>query len=305
MEHKKFHDIPHVKENLVSHIGRYDQIWVEEKIDGANIGLRYDPSTDMLVGQSRKRFVDEKEDLRGFYGFVQSLNANAAFKENFKTLVGPDKVLFGEWLVKHSVPYPEDKYNKAYFYDVFDLATGGYMYQAAAYEIFKQLNLLTAPVFYIGEFQSWDFVKQWVGKTMLGGEYGEGIVIKNQTALNADKTEYYIKIVCDQFKETSHHKVKIVDPKKMAATEKELELAKTIVTFPRVDKILHKLVDEGVLPPDWGSESMGVIAKNLTKRVVEDCIKEEKETVDQIPNFGKVANKISMALAKDVLWAKE
>ena len=83
-----------------------------------------------------------------------------------------------------------------------------------------------------------------------------------------------------------------------------MNLAQTIVTTARVTKILNKLVDESVLPEDWGLESMGIVAKNLCKRIVEDCIKEEPETVSKINNFGKIANKIAMQYAKEMAMAR-
>ena len=49
---------------------------------------------------------------------------------------------------------------------------------------------------------------------------------------------------------------------------------------------------------------MGIVAKNLCKRIVEDCIKEESETVSKINNFGKVTNKIAMQYAKEIAMTR-
>jgi hypothetical protein len=46
---------------------------------------------------------------------------------------------------------------------------------------------------------------------------------------------------------------------------------------------------------------MPIVAKNLSKRIVEDCIKEENDTVIQIENFGKAANKVCMGIVKGLL----
>ena len=306
MELKRYHDIPHIAPKYSTGFMAGDIVWIEEKIDGANIAIRYDSDTDTIVGQSRRRFVDEINDLRGFYNFVRNLNDNTTFKDRFKRICGNYTVLFGEWLVPHSVPYPEDRYGKAYFYDMFSLQHGMYAHQDIVRDVVRVLELTFVPVFYVGTFKSWEFVNTFVGKTKLGGEYGEGVVCKNQTRLNDPHIEYYIKVVCDQFKETKGHKQsKKVDMDKIAAREAAVELTKTIVTCPRITKILHKLVDEGVIPQDWGSESMQTIAKNLPKLVVQDCYKEERETVNQVPDFGKIANSITMAIARDILRARE
>lgn len=68
---------------------------------------------------------------------------------------------------------------------------------------------------------------------------------------------------------------------------------------------MNKLIDEGVLPENWSSKDMGIIAKNLPKAIYVDCIKEEKETVDLIDNFGKLANGVSMNLARTILRERE
>lgn len=49
---------------------------------------------------------------------------------------------------------------------------------------------------------------------------------------------------------------------------------------------------------------MPTVAKHLTKAIYEDCLKEEKATVDNIPDFGKIANGICMRLAREILNAK-
>ena len=63
-------------------------------------------------------------------------------------------------------------------------------------------------------------------------------------------------------------------------------------------------MDENILPEDWDGKDMPIVAKHLTKAVYEDCLKEEKATVDSISDFGKIANGISMRLAREILNAK-
>ena len=72
-----------------------------------------------------------------------------------------------------------------------------------------------------------------------------------------------------------------------------------------MEKILNKLVDEGIIPEDWDEHNMSAIAKNLSKRVYEDCVKEESETVEQVGEFfGKIASSISMKIAREMLSEK-
>lgn len=144
----------------------------------------------------------------------------------------------------------------------------------------------------------------FAGRTDLGGEVGEGIVCKNQTRLNDLNTRspFYLKIVSEKFTETKGQRHnKPVDPDKLKTIEENKALAETIVTEARVTKLLNKFVDDGVLPEDWSAREMPIIAKNLTKAVYEDCVKEEPDTVKQIGNFGKVANGIAMQIARNIM----
>ncbi len=298
MKHKSFMDIERYKTSFNDGFEKGDHIVIQEKIDGANCAVRYDGETDMVMAQSRKNILSLENNLRGFWEWSQTLP-----KETVKAVLGSNLVLFGEWLVPHSVKYPEERYNKAYFYDVYDTENGCYLPQDKVKEIITQLNLTYVPVFYDGEFVSWEHCIGFVGKTELGGEYGEGIVIKNQTKLNNPNTRlpFYTKIVGAKFAETKGHTQKVIDPEKIKAVEENKALAETIVTKARVAKLLNKFVDEGILPEDWSSKEMPVIAKNLTKAVYDDCVKEESETVSKVENFGKVANSIAMNLARQIL----
>ena len=59
-------------------------------------------------------------------------------------------------------------------------------------------------------------------------------------------------------------------------------MAASVVTEARVRKIILKLVDEGKLPSELGPKDMGAVMKQLAKRVFDDCLKEEPETVKAI-----------------------
>lgn len=295
MQHKKFMDIQRIKEDIIENFHQGDLIVISEKIDGANAAIRYDKDTNTVVAQSRKNILDISNNLRGFYEFTQTLD-----RERVKEYLGDNLVLFGEWLVPHTVPYPDERYNHFYAFDVYDTTREKYLTQAEAKYIAKELGLTFVPVFYEGEFISWEHCTSFVGRTDLGGEYGEGVVVKNQTRLNDpnNRQPFYLKIVGEKFSETKGHKVKQVDPEKLKLQEEAIALVETVVTETRVIKILNKFVDEGILPENWGATDMPIIARNLTKAVYEDCIKEEPDTVSQIPNFGKLANGVCMKIAR-------
>lgn len=299
MNHKKFMDIQRIKENYAEGFHKGDYVVIQEKIDGANAAIRYDSETDSIVAQSRNNILSLSNNLRGFWEWSQTLD-----KELVKSVLGDTLIAFCEWLVPHSVKYPEERYNHAYFYDVYDTSTEAYLPQDKVTEIIDKLGLICVPCFMAGEFVSWEDCMRYVGETELGGEYGEGIVVKNQTRLNDPNTRspFYLKIVGEKFTETKGHKHgKVLDPDVLKTIEENKALVETIVTPARVEKLLNKFVDEGVLPEDWGNTEMPIIAKNLTKAVYADCVKEEPETVNQINNFGKVANSIAMQIARGIM----
>lgn len=204
----------------------------------------------------------------------------------------------------HTIVYPDDKYQNAYFYDVYDIESKKYLEQSKVKEIVNQLGLIYVPVFYEGEFISWEHLKEFVGRTDLGGENGEGIVVKNMTRLNDPNTRlpFYTKIVGDKFAEKKS--VKKFDSKKVEEKAKLQAIVESVVTEGRVAKLVHKMVDEGIIPEDWDEHNMGTIAKNIGREVYYDCVKEEPETVEQVgESFGKLANGVAMRIVRGMLNA--
>jgi len=293
-------DITHLKPALADGFQAGDEVIIQEKIDGANFSIRYDRESDQVMAFSRKKQLDFSETLRGAWTWSQQLN-----KEAVAEVLGSNLILFGEWLCKHTVLYPADRYSKPYFYDVYDVAAEQYLPQCEVKTIVEKLGLTYVPVFYEGKFVSWEHAMQFVGRTQLGGDYGEGIVIKNMTRLNDPNTRmpFYTKIVCEQFSETKPIKKRLPpDPIELAERERATELTASIVTDARVRKLIHKFVDEDLIPEDWDEQHMAIIARNLGKAVYNDCVKEEPDTVREVGQlFGKFASSTAMKIARDIL----
>lgn len=297
MEQKKYMDIERLKDKYVDGFQKGDYIVVQEKIDGANFSIRYDEETDTIKSFSRKKELDLGNNLRGAWEWSQKLN-----KELIKEVLGTKLVLFGEWLVCHTIVYPDDKYQNAYFYDVWDTEAEKYLEQDKVEDIVNRLGLIYVPIFYKGEFESWEHLKQFVGRSDLGGESGEGIVVKNMTRLNDPNTRlpFYTKIVTDKFAEKMS--VRKFDEGKLEKRAKLQAIVESIVTEARVTKLVHKMVDEGIIPENWDEHDMAVIARNIGKEVYYDCVKEEPETVEQVGElFGKLASGTAMKIIRSML----
>ena len=299
MKHKSYMDIKVASTATINGFEVGDHIVIQTKIDGANAAIRYDPETDSIVAQSRKNILDTHNTLRGFYEFTQLLD-----KDRIKEILKADFILYGEWLISHSVSYSENAYKHFYVYDIYDTRRNEWAPQWFVKGTAELLHLPYVKTWYDGEFISWEHCKSFLPNSAYGEVEQEGIVIKNETKLNSlDNHEpFYVKIVNARFKEKMDRKEKkSQSPEQIAFEEEENSKAKTIVTRARVEKLLHKFVDEGILPENWSGEQMSIVARNLPKRIFEDCMKEEKEIVAAIDNFGKRASSIAMKTAKDIL----
>jgi hypothetical protein len=290
-----------------------DEIVVQEKIDGANASFTYDPAQDKVLAFSRKNELNEANNLRGFWDWTQRLDKKgvAHMTQNGRY------VIFGEWLVKHTVRYPEHEYNHFWMFDVWDTQDEKWLHYDDVRAIHAGLLSVAqltqevinfVPVFYDGPFISWDHLYQMVGRTDVNAEpCGEGIVIKNQNTIDIPEWRLptYVKIVSEKFSEVHvGHAKKLIDPAVLAAREAERQMVATVVTERRVAKILEKFVDNGILPEDWDEKNMKDVAKNLPKAVYEDCIKEEPDIVKACEDFGKICGKISMDYVRQFLSAR-
>lgn len=296
---KKYKDIERLKDKYAPAFKADEHITITEKIDGANASIVVNED-GTLTACSRRNELNQNNTLQGFYDFVQTLDASivsAALTSRY--------ILFGEWLVKHTIRYPEDKMKQFYVFDVYDTETEQYMPWDFTKQIAEFIGLKTVPLFYDGPFISWEHIYSFVGKTEMGGEpTGEGIVIKSQDRLDNkfSGTPEYVKIVAKEFSEVHQSKPqKEIDPAKIAAKKADETLAATIVTARRITKGLEKLIEDGIIPEDWDEKSLGVIAKHLPRAIYNDCVKEEPETVAQIENFGKICGSLTMKLAREAV----
>lgn len=297
---KRYVDIQRLKDKYAMAFKEGEHIVCQEKLDGSNGQILFDAETGTLKAFSRRNELNQNNTLQGFYDFVQALDASivsAALTSRY--------ILFGEWVVKHTIRYPEDKMKQFYVFDVYDTETEQYMPWDFTKQIAEFIGLKTVPLFYDGPFISWEHIYSFVGKTEMGGEpTGEGVVIKSQDRLDNkfSGTPAYVKIVAKEFSEVHQSKPqKEIDPEKLAKKQADETLAATIVTERRVQKTLEKLIEDGIISEDWDEKSLGVIAKHLPRAIYNDCVKEEPETVEQIENFGKICGALSMKLARGLV----
>lgn len=306
---KKYLDIERCKQKYAETFNVGEDIVIQEKIDGSNASIRYDEESGTLKAFSRRLELNADNTLNGFWDYVQTLNL-----DTFKEILGSRYIVFGEWMgAKHAIKYPENVYGKFWMFDVWDTQTEQYLPYEETRSFYDKLiacgnernKFNFVPVFYIGKFESWEKTSELVGRTEVGAEpSGEGIVIKRQNCLDSKSSRlpFYVKIVSEQFSEVhKSKKQKAIDPEAIAKKEANLALAATIVTPQRVQKMIYKFIEDGLLPQDWDEHNLKDISKILPRAIWEDCIKEENETVQQVEDFGKVAAKLSMSIVKDLI----
>ena len=62
------------------------------------------------------------------------------------------------------------------------------------------------------------------------------------------------------------------------------------------------MIDENILPAKIEPSDMRIVAQNLPKRIYEDCVKEEKESVMACGEyFGKMCGSTVMKHAKSII----
>lgn len=306
---KKYLDIERCKQKYAETFNVGEDIVIQEKIDGSNASIRYDEESGTLKAFSRRLELNADNTLNGFWDYVQTLNL-----DTFKEILGSRYIVFGEWMgAKHAIKYPENVYGKFWMFDVWDTQAEQYLPYEETRSFYDKLiacgneenKFNFVPVFYIGKFESWEKILELVGRTEVGAEQaGEGIIIKRQNCLDSKSSRlpFYVKIVSEQFSEVHKlKKQKAIDPEVVAKKEANLALAATIVTPQRVQKMIYKFIEDGLLPQDWDEHNLKDISKILPRAIYQDCVKEENETVQQVEDFGKVAAKLSMSIVKDLI----
>ena len=135
---------------------------VEEKLDGANAGLRFDAAGKLLL-QSRGHFLTGGEREKHFNLFKRWAHAHAAA---LHAALGSRHVLYGEWLyAKHTIFYDELPH---YFleFDVLDTVAGVFLSTDRRRELLAAAPVASVPVLRSGPAASLDELLALVGPSL-------------------------------------------------------------------------------------------------------------------------------------------
>lgn len=252
-----------------------ETVVIMEKLDGANASFRR-PENGQLLRYSKQQLLSEDNDLRNFYSLMESTLEQKELNPNYR--------YYGEWLVAHKVRYDKEYVNAFHLYDVQDVRTGHYLPHEDVLRIAHALDFRHAPVFFYGRLPATQsevdaLIQSYIGKSHLNaslyhkkeGEIftGEGIVVRNLSRSRADGKRIIVKYVVPEMAESRWHR-EYKEPKNIP----ENEFVVAHVTANRIEKILMKFVDEGLLSEDWSLQEARPLLPLLTKRVVLDVLEE-------------------------------
>jgi len=299
-EIKKYTDIVRYgKSRTKDVLKKGDYITITEKMDGANASFRIDKTNPLGIScYSRNKPLDAENNLGGFYEWV--LNNIVPIKDK----LNPNYIYYGEWMNPHKVKYKEEIYKNFYMFSIWDLSEELNQYLSDDIVKFeaKKLDIKTVNYFYEGEFINYDHLMNFVGKSDLTLEpnTGEGIVIKNVDYFDKYNRQCFVKLVSDKFTEIKKQKVPKTDK---SMIEGYIELM-SVLTRARVDKMLYKIVDEGIIPDeDICIENMGNILKIINGLVYEDILKEELDIIGKFDQkeIRKMIGKKLPLIIKEIL----
>lgn len=272
-----------------------DLITITEKIDGANASFILNEFNEVDCF-SRNNQVTEGNTLRGYYGWI---------KENIKPeLLNPKFRYYGEWCISHKIQYKPEYYQNFYLFNVYDEELSEYLSDDVMRSEANRIGIKTVDLLYEGEYISFEHLLTFVGQSKMAINIGEGIVVKNVNYKDKYGNQVFVKLVSDEFRETQKQKAP-KDPNRPISIEQEF--INMTVTKARVDKLLHKLVDENILEEKFGIEDMGLILKNLGSRIYEDVMKEESDSLPEnyeVQILRKAIGGLLPKIVKDIIINK-
>ena len=247
---------------------------VQEKLDGSNASFTVENGE--LQCFSRRKKLNEKETLNGFYGWVHENIQEDVF--DFLE----DYIIFGEWLVKHKIQYKEEYYKEFYVFDVYDKEEEAYLSLKNMHRIASYLELKTVKTLLIAEpsyhlnILTPQNIQDLVGKSdmTVKPNTGEGVVIKYLDG-KSEHEDYY-KIVSNEFKEFNRQKMK-------TEIKNNDSVADYAMTRARMEKMIFRAIEEDRLKEeDLELQNFSLVMKEVGQNFVDDIMEEEKDNMIKI-----------------------
>jgi len=256
-------------------------VHVFTKLDGANASVWFEDG-EVKVG-SRNRELDTKENLRGFYQYVQAHEGIQKFVRDY-----PSFILYGEWLVPHSVKtYDETAWKEFYVFDMYDPSDDTYIHYEVYKNIMEKYGINYIPVIASILFPDKEDLMAVLDQCtfMNGDKAGEGIVCKRYSFRNKYGNVVWGKIVRNEFLESKGEPVV-----KDIATGIEEVIVNAVVTESLVQKEVAKITEGGALEGKQIPQVLGRVWYCLINEELFDQIKKHKMPVIDFHKLNKACN---------------
>ncbi len=151
-----------------------DEVVVEEKVDGANVGFSLDPS-GRVRAQNRGEYLGPGAHAQ-WQPLWPWLDAR---RDALAKALGPDRMIFGEWcFARHSVPYDRLP-DWLLAFDVYDRACGRFWSTRRRDLLLAGLGICPVPTVSEGSF-TLTTLKQLLGESRVGTTPMEGIYVRRE-----------------------------------------------------------------------------------------------------------------------------
>lgn len=168
------------------------EIYVEEKIDGANLGISFNDKGECLL-QNRGDYL--YSPLDGQWALL--INWLDIHEDDIFENLTNEYILFGEWCyATHSIKY-EALPDWFVAFDIFDKKENKFFSVQRRDEMLERMNVQKVPMLGRGKY-SLDQLMQFMGKSKYGNGLGEGIYLRQD---DGDYLKNRAKIVRNGFKQ--------------------------------------------------------------------------------------------------------
>lgn len=256
-----------------------DTVMITEKIDGANTSVRRINGQLHVYGHRQELTAS---DPTGFYAFIM------AHKDAFGDL-DESHILFGEWLIKHTVQYRPTALRKWYLFDIFDLDFDEFLGLTSAIQFVNGHDLgpdiQTVPVLAtrkdVTEANLLKIATSYFDQSKVATNgRTEGVVMTDlDTHVKINDLDQFgplrIKVVDSIFKErkATHQR----HPKALTSNDKQLAAwTDCYITTARIRKQLLECRDEGLVPDKMSTAWLRdkTLMLKLTAIIKKDAVSE-------------------------------
>ena len=178
-------------------------IVIEEKVDGANTGISFSASGELLL-QSRGHYLIGGYSERHYDLFKKW--AYNTVNELFEVL-GDRYIMYGEWLyAKHKIYY-DSLPNYFLEFDIYDKKEGVFLSTERRKELLKNSPVVSVPVLGEGVYKNKEEILKLLGKSLFAGKNAKDNLLTTVKGLNLNQEKILKESDCSGLAEGLYIKV--------------------------------------------------------------------------------------------------